>query len=128
MRRRQFVKSIGALGLAGLYSNTTVAEASAAPQSRGAQSQAAAPQPDDTEINDQIRREKFDTVLPEAMKKNNVDMWIYVMRETIPDLFGAQDLGVPQVYLCLQTAAAAESSVPFLGAAGELLLPQGHGR
>jgi hypothetical protein len=45
------------------------------------------------EWNNQIRREKFDLVLPEAMRKNNVDMWIHVMRETIRDTFGAEDLG-----------------------------------
>ena len=45
------------------------------------------------EWNNQIRREKFDLVLPEVMKKNNVDMWIHVKREAIPDLFGAEDLG-----------------------------------
>ncbi|MGD9344913.1 MAG: hypothetical protein PVH84_03565 [Candidatus Aminicenantes bacterium] len=45
------------------------------------------------EWNNRIRREKFDMVLPEAMRKNNVDMWIHVMREEIRDPFGAQDLG-----------------------------------
>jgi len=45
------------------------------------------------EWNNQIRREKFDLVLPEAMRKNNVDMWIHVMREIISDPFGAEDLG-----------------------------------
>ncbi len=45
------------------------------------------------EWNNQIRREKFDLVLPEIMKKNNIDMWIHVMRVAIPDLFGAEDLG-----------------------------------
>ncbi len=48
---------------------------------------------DQKEWNDRIRREKFDLVLPEIMRKNNVDMWIHVMRETIPDAFGAEDLG-----------------------------------
>lgn len=51
---------------------------------------------EDTELrewNNRIRREKFDIVLPEVMKKNDVDMWIHVMRETIPDLFGAEELG-----------------------------------
>jgi len=43
--------------------------------------------------NDRIRREKFDLVLPEVMRKNDVDMWIHVMRETIPDPFGAEELG-----------------------------------
>ena len=45
------------------------------------------------EWNHRIRREKFDIVLPEVMRKNKVDMWIHVMRETIPDPFGAEDLG-----------------------------------
>lgn len=43
--------------------------------------------------NHRIRREKFDIVLPEVMRKSDVDMWIHVMRETIPDPFGAEDLG-----------------------------------
>jgi len=47
----------------------------------------------DVETNNQIRREKFDLVLPQAMKKNNIDMWIHVMRIAIPDPFGAEDLG-----------------------------------
>ena len=46
-----------------------------------------------TEWNHRIRREKFDIVLPEVMRKNNVDMWIHVMRESIEDPFGAEDLG-----------------------------------
>ncbi len=45
------------------------------------------------EWNHRIRREKFDLVLPDVMRKNNVDMWIHVMRETIPDPFGAEELG-----------------------------------
>ena len=45
------------------------------------------------ERNNQIRRDKFDVVLPEAMRKNGIDMWIHVMREAIPDPFGAQELG-----------------------------------
>ena len=45
------------------------------------------------EWNNRIRLEKFDIVLPEVMRNNDVDMWIHVMRETIPDPFGAEDLG-----------------------------------
>jgi hypothetical protein len=45
------------------------------------------------EWNNQIRREKFDLVLPEAMRKYKVDMWIHVMRVTIPDRFGEEGLG-----------------------------------
>lgn len=59
-----------------------------------AQTKAQAQEEEDLkEWNNKIRREKFDLVLPEVMRKNNVDMWIHVMRETIPDLFGAEDLG-----------------------------------
>ncbi len=45
------------------------------------------------EWNHGIRQEKFDLVLPDVMRKNQVDMWIHVMRETIPDPFGAEELG-----------------------------------
>ncbi len=45
------------------------------------------------EWNNQIRREKFDLVLPHAMRKNNIDMWIHVLRIAIPDDFGAEELG-----------------------------------
>ena len=45
------------------------------------------------ELRNQIRREKFDLVLPQAMRKNKVDMWIHVMRDAIPDHFGAEELG-----------------------------------
>ena len=45
------------------------------------------------EVNNQILREKFDLVLPQAMKKHNIDMWIHVMRIAIPDRFGEEDLG-----------------------------------
>ncbi len=33
----------------------------------------------------QIRRDKFDLVLPEAMRENDIDMWITVVREGLPD-------------------------------------------
>ncbi len=39
-----------------------------------------------------IRREKFDIILPKAMKENGIDMWIHVMREGNPDPL-AIDLG-----------------------------------
>ncbi len=45
------------------------------------------------EWNDQIRREKFDLVLPEAMRNYKVDMWIHVMRDSIRDRFGEEGLG-----------------------------------
>ncbi len=45
------------------------------------------------EENNQIRRDKFDLILPEVMRERGVDMWIHVMREAIPDSFGADELG-----------------------------------
>jgi hypothetical protein len=45
------------------------------------------------EENNQIRRDKFDQVLPQIMRERGVDMWIHVMREAIPDRFGAEELG-----------------------------------
>ncbi len=45
------------------------------------------------EENNQIRRDKFDQILPQIMRERGVDMWIHVMREAIPDRFGAEELG-----------------------------------
>jgi len=44
------------------------------------------------ELLNLIRKEKFDKILPQAMRDNNVDMWIHVMRRGDPDAF-ALDLG-----------------------------------
>lgn len=33
------------------------------------------------ELMNQIRRDKFDLILPKVMRENNIDMWIQVMRE-----------------------------------------------
>ena len=45
------------------------------------------------EENNQIRRDKFDIVLPQVMRERGIDMWIHVVREAIPDSFGADELG-----------------------------------
>ena len=45
------------------------------------------------ELNNEIRRDKFDIVLPQIMRERNIDMWIHVMREAMPDPFGAEELG-----------------------------------
>ncbi len=45
------------------------------------------------EWNNRIRQEKFDLILPQVMRENNIDMWIHVMRLSNPDPFGAEDLG-----------------------------------
>jgi len=47
----------------------------------------------EVEWNNQIRREKFDLVLPVAMRKNKVDMWIHVMRVTVFNDFGRGEFG-----------------------------------
>ncbi len=43
-------------------------------------------------MQDQIRKDRFDHVLPRAMRDNNVDMWIHVVRDRNPDPI-ARDLG-----------------------------------
>ncbi len=45
------------------------------------------------EENHQIRRDKFDILLPRIMRARGVDMWIHVMREAVPDDFGEDELG-----------------------------------
>ena len=45
------------------------------------------------EENQQIRRDKLDLLLPQIMRERDIDMWIHVMREAIPDSFGAEELG-----------------------------------
>jgi Xaa-Pro aminopeptidase len=55
-----------------------------------------------------IRREKFDIVLPKAMRENDVDMWIHVMKLGNPDAL-ALDLGVG-VYLEAPTPSDGSTS------------------
>ncbi len=42
--------------------------------------------------NKQIRRDKFDLIVPKIMRDRGIDMWIHIMREPITDPFG-EDLG-----------------------------------
>ncbi len=62
------------------------------PPTAQAQQRGARPSPY-VEENNQIRRDKFDLVLPQAMRERGIDMWIHVMRIAIPDAFGAEELG-----------------------------------
>jgi hypothetical protein len=62
-----------------------VATAKSVPTDAEMPSQQAKEEDDLKELNNQIRREKFDLVLPQVMRKNNIDMWIHVMREGSPD-------------------------------------------
>jgi len=42
--------------------------------------------PDDSvELENRIRSEKFDKILPRVMRDNNIDMWIHIMRPWTPD-------------------------------------------
>ena len=50
------------------------------------------------ELLNLIRREKFDLILPGAMRDNDVDMWIHVIRRGDPDAF-AVDFGVTMGYV-----------------------------
>ena len=100
MERRQFVKTMG-VGFAGFCvagSADEVALAAGLPAEGSApqvgQRRPEGPPPESTtEVLNAIRREKFDTILLEVMRKNKVDMWMHVMRESIPDPFGEEDLG-----------------------------------
>jgi hypothetical protein len=76
-----------------LFSLGHVAAAKSTPIDTGMPGQQAQGKDALKELNNQIRREKFDKVLPEVMRKNKVDMWIHVMREGTSDPFGAEDLG-----------------------------------
>ncbi len=50
------------------------------------------------ELLNLIRKDKFDKVLPGAMRDNNVDMWIHVIRRGDPDAF-ALDFGATMGYV-----------------------------
>ncbi len=50
------------------------------------------------ELLNLIRQEKFDLILPGAMRDNGVDMWIHVMRRGDPDAFEV-DLGATMGYV-----------------------------
>jgi len=44
-----------------------------------------------------IRRDKFDFIMPGAMRDNGIDMWIHVIKRGDPDPFGL-DLGANMGY------------------------------
>jgi len=67
-----------------------------------------------------IRREKFDIVLPKAMRENEIDMWIHVMRLGNPDPL-ALDLGGSDGYFIFTDRGGDRIERAFLG----WLEPQG---
>ncbi len=42
------------------------------------------------ELLNQIRREKFELILPQVMRENNIDIWIHVFRDGSPDPLSSQ--------------------------------------
>jgi len=82
-----------ALSLTVLLCLCGVAAAKAAPANASLSNQQAQEQDAQKEWNNQIRREKFDLVLPQVMRKHKIDMWIHVMRLAVHDPFGAEELG-----------------------------------
>jgi Xaa-Pro aminopeptidase len=51
-----------------------------------------------TELLNLIRKEKFDKILPGAMRDNKIDMWIHVIRRGDPDAY-ALDFGTTMGYV-----------------------------
>ena len=70
------------------------------------------------EILNLIRKEKFDTILPLAMKENNVDMWIHVMREGNPDPLKI-DLGGEEGYFIFTNIGEERIERAILGGYGD---------
>ena len=61
-----------------------------------------------------IRKEKFDKILPGAMRDNKVDMWIHVIRRGDPDAF-ALDLGGTMGYFIFSDRGADRIERALLG-------------
>ena len=69
---------------------------------------------DDMEIANMIRSDKFNYVLPKAMRNNNIDMWIII--DEVQNLFFAILVMPPamaMVFSSLPTAAATGSNELF---------------
>ncbi len=45
------------------------------------------------ELQNQIRRDKFDQIFPQIMREYDIDMWIHVARASSPNPFSAEELG-----------------------------------
>jgi len=80
------------------------------------------------EMMAQIRRDKFDYILPEAMRENGIDMWITVMREGLHDPL-YEDLGRGYVggvgYYVFTDPGAGRIERAALGIGGYLLEENG---
>jgi len=76
------------------------------------------------DLLDLIRREKFDLVLPQAMRDNKIDMWIHVMRDGNPDPL-ALDLGGHSGYFIFTDRGDNRIERAVLGGGGDLLRKSG---
>lgn len=79
--RRAFATTLGVALLFGLLGSFLPADAEAKPEARNR-----------WERMCRIRADKFDLILPEAMRENGIDMWITVMKEGLRDPLW-EDLG-----------------------------------
>jgi hypothetical protein len=95
MFTRQFFRVIVSLTLLQSFYSSETAElvSTAAAMTNLQESKAQAQEKEELkELMNQIRRDKFDLILPQIMREYEIDMWIQVMREGNPDPIGA-DLG-----------------------------------
>ncbi|MFC2029312.1 M24 family metallopeptidase [Chloroflexota bacterium] len=65
-----------------------------------------------------IRREKFDIVLPRAMRENDVDMWIHAVKHGNPDALGL-DLGIGVFLLVPEPSDGSTSYFVFTDRGGD---------
>ena len=72
------------------------------------------------ETINQIRKEKFDTILPLAMRENEIDMWIHFMREGNPDPLQV-DLGGDDGYFIFTDIGGNRIERAILGGYGDEL-------
>ena len=67
-----------------------------------------------------IRREKFDIILPKAMRENDIDMWIHVMRGGNPDPLRL-DLGGELGYFIFTDRGSDRIERAVLGGGGDMV-------
>ena len=65
-----------------------------------------------------IRKEKFDIILPQAMRDNKIDMWIHIMRRGNPDPLRL-DLGDDSGYFIFTDRGGDRIERAVLGAGGD---------
>ncbi len=76
------------------------------------------------ELQNQIRKDKLDIILPHIMRENKIDMWIQVMRELNPDPIGA-DLGSNSGVFIFTDRGGDRIERAFFGRSSELIRESG---